>query len=93
MEIKTEFAYPPPILHSLPDTLPSQGSLCIELYEGIPVIRASFYVQERVETLLEKHQESGLSGSETEELDQYEEMDDYLSFLNRIVRNLYKFRG
>lgn len=88
--MKTEFAYPPPMLHSLPDTLPSQGSLCIELHEGIPVIRASFYVQERVETLLEKHRESGLSGSETEELDQYEEMDDYLSFLNRIVRNLYQ---
>jgi hypothetical protein len=29
-----------------------------------------------------------LSPEETDELNRYEEIDDYLSFLNRIVRNL-----
>jgi len=81
---------PPPRLNSLPGTLPTEGALCIELQEGIPVIRASSSVQKRIETLLIRQRESGLSESETEELDRYEEIDDYLSFLNRIARNCYE---
>jgi uncharacterized protein YnzC (UPF0291/DUF896 family) len=45
-------------------------------------------VQKRIATLLRKQQESKLSAEETEELKGYEEIDDYLSFLNRVVRNL-----
>jgi len=32
---------------------------------------------------------SRLSVEEEQELDSYEEIDDYLSFLNRVVRNLH----
>ncbi|MCG2769462.1 MAG: hypothetical protein L6435_13940, partial [Anaerolineae bacterium] len=35
-----------------------------------------------------KQKASRLSAEEEQELDRYEEVDDYLSFLNRIVRNL-----
>lgn len=87
--MEAAFAHPLPKLHSLPDTLPMEGALRIELQEGIPIIRASSYVQNQIETLLRKQQETGLSEKETEEFDRYEEIDDYLSFLNRIVRNLY----
>lgn len=59
------------------------------MYQGIPVIKASSHVQDRIESLIDKNKESGLSETETEELDRYEEMDDFLSFLNRVIRNLY----
>jgi hypothetical protein len=88
--MRTEFAFPVPRLNSLPATLPAEGALCIELHEGIPVIRASSTVQSRIENLLVRQRESGLSEIESEELDRYEEIDDYLSFLNRIARNFYE---
>jgi hypothetical protein len=81
---------PLPRLNSLPAALSAEGALCIELQEGIPVIRASSSVQSRIENLLGRQQESGLSESESEELDRYEEIDDYLSFLNRVARNFYE---
>ncbi len=34
-----------------------------------------------------------LAGIEQEELASYEEIDDYLSFLNRLTRNLYVEAG
>jgi uncharacterized protein YnzC (UPF0291/DUF896 family) len=61
----------------------------IELEEGIPMFRATAIVQTRVEELLNKQQESPLSEEEEQELDRYEEVDDYLSFVNRTVRNLF----
>ena len=79
---------PFPELHTLPATLPLEGAVRIELQENIPIFRASAYVQERIETLLLKQQEASLTEEELEELNQYEEIDDYLSFLNRVVRNL-----
>lgn len=88
--MRTESVIPLPRLSSLPGTLPAEGALCIELQEGIPVIRASVSVQNRIETLLTRQQESELSATEAEELDRYEEIDDYLSFLNRIARNFYE---
>ena len=60
----------------------------IELEEGVPIFRASKRVQERIETLLEKQQKRKLSQQEEHELDAYEEIDDYLSLLNRLVRDL-----
>jgi uncharacterized protein YnzC (UPF0291/DUF896 family) len=38
--------------------------------------------------LLTKKQDVGLTEREEEELERYEEVDDYLSFFNRVVRNL-----
>ncbi len=70
--------------------LPLEGAVRIELVEGVPIFRASSVVQERIETLLFEQQISQLTPDEEQELDSYEEMDDYLSFLNRIVRNLFQ---
>ncbi|MFM7449900.1 MAG: hypothetical protein ACKO24_15055 [Leptolyngbyaceae cyanobacterium] len=77
-----------PKLHSLPASLPIEGAVRIELEEGIPIFRASGAVQSRIEALLIKQQELPLSQEEEQELDRYEEMDDYLSFVNRTLRNL-----
>ena len=77
-----------PRLGGLPTTLPKEGAVSLELVEGAPVFRASAKVQTRVETLLDKQQTTRLSQEETRELDRYEEFDDYLSTLNRLVRNL-----
>jgi len=84
----TTSVYPIPKLHRLPVTLPLDGAVRIELEEGVPVFRASASVQERIEALLRKQEERGLTKEEEEELDRYEEIDDYLSFVNRVVRNL-----
>jgi len=39
---------------------------------------------------LSKQKTSQLNTEEDKELDCYEEIDDYLSFLNRVVRNLFQ---
>ncbi|HRJ44969.1 MAG: hypothetical protein KJZ86_07330 [Caldilineaceae bacterium] len=56
--------------------------------EGILILRASRAVQTRIENLLERQRESGLNASEDAELDAYAKMDDYLSFFNRVSRNI-----
>ncbi|MCX6028282.1 MAG: hypothetical protein NT169_03140 [Chloroflexi bacterium] len=77
-----------PRLGGLPTTLPKEGAVSLELVEGAPVFRASAKVQTRIETLLDKQKATQLSQEETRELDRYEDFDDYLSYLNRLVRNL-----
>jgi hypothetical protein len=77
-----------PTLQSLTATLPLEGAISIELQEGIPIFRASNSVQNRIEALLAKQQISLLNPQEEQELDGYEEIDDYLSFLNRLARNI-----
>ena len=79
---------PLPRLRALPATFPLEGAVRIELEEGIPVFRASGSIQARIEALMLKEQAVGLTAQEDEELDRYEEVDDYLSFVNRVVRNL-----
>lgn len=74
-------------LHYLPENFPLDNAVRIELVEGIPIFRASNQVQQRIETLIYKQQDSTLSVEEEKELDRYEELDDYLSFVNRIIRN------
>jgi len=76
-------------LHSLPNTLPSEGAICIELAEGIPIFRVSKKVHNRIEMLLVKEKESTLNREEHKELNEYEELDDYISLVNRLVRNIY----
>ena len=80
--------YPFPKLQALPVTLPIEGAVRIEIEEGSPIFRASNSVQRRIEELLQKNQDAGLTAIESDELDRYEEIDDYLSFLNRVVRNV-----
>ena len=75
-------------LNNLPSTLPLEGAVSIELEEGIPVFRASNIVQTQIEALLDKQKAAPLNPEEERELDYYEEIDDYLSFVNRTLRNL-----
>jgi len=79
---------PLPRLRVLPTTLPLEGAVRIELEEGVPIFRASNSIQARIEELLLKQREAGLTVEEKEEFDRYEEIDDYLSFVNRVIRNL-----
>ncbi len=74
-------------LRSFPLNLPLEGAVRIELVEGVPIFQASSLVQTRIEALLAKQQDDTLSPMEEEELDCYEDIDDYLSFVNRMVRN------
>ena len=76
-----------PRIQDLPASMPDEGAISIVLVEGIPIFRAAPAVQSRVETLLEKLHERGLSNAESEELERYQDIDDYLSYLNRLVRN------
>lgn len=77
-----------PILHGLPLTLPRDGAVQLEFEQGVLIFRVSQAVQDRIEALLGKQNTAGLSQGEAEELEQYEEIDDYLSFTNRLLRNL-----
>lgn len=74
-------------IHNLSENLPLDNAVSIELVEGIPIFRASNRVQQRINSLIYKQQDCSLSLEEEKELDKYEELDDYLSFVNRIIRN------
>ncbi len=87
----TIVVHPLPKLHVLPTTFPLEGAVRIELEEGVPVFRASSSVQNRIKDLLVKNRKEGLTTAEEEELDRYEEIDSYLSFINRVTRNLMEF--
>ncbi|MEG4393684.1 hypothetical protein [Microcoleus sp. BROC3] len=78
-----------PKLENLRDILPLEGAVRIELVEGIPIFRASTAVKNRIQELLDKQQTLPLNAEEEQELNLYEEIDDYLSFVNRTVRNLF----
>lgn len=80
--------YLPLKLHHLPNSLPIEGAVRIELVEGLPIFRASSLVLERIETLIAKQKESALTNEEEKELDEYKELDDYLTLVNRIIRNV-----
>lgn len=77
-----------PKLKGLPVSLPRESAIEVEIEEGVLILRASKIAQERIEELLDKQKTAKLTESEENELDQYEEIDDYLSFLNRLTRNL-----
>ncbi|MCU0569972.1 MAG: hypothetical protein MUF49_25785 [Oculatellaceae cyanobacterium Prado106] len=77
----------PSKLQTLPHTFPIEGAIRLELEEGLPLFRASSLIQSRIEELLSKQQSSPLTVEEDEELDLYEAIDDYLSLVNRTVRN------
>ena len=78
-----------PKLENLRDILPIEGAVRIELVEGIPIFKASTAVKNRIQELLDKQQTLPLNPDEEQELNLYEEIDDYLSFVNRTVRNIF----
>jgi len=82
-----------PRLHSLPVSLPRGNAVEIELEAGVMIFRASEIAQGRIEDLLLKQKESRIDEAEETELQQYEKIDDYLSFLNRLTRNLAQIQN
>jgi hypothetical protein len=76
-----------PKLKRFPLMLPSENLVRIELQEGGPIFKATHAVQKRIELLLAKQRQEGLTLAEREELGGYEELDDYLSLANRFMRN------
>ncbi|CAD5957086.1 hypothetical protein PA905_00620 [Planktothrix agardhii CCAP 1459/11A] len=78
-----------PKLETLPENFSLEGIISITLIEGITIFRASEKIQSRIETLLERQKKAVLTLEEEKELDAYEELDDYLSLVNRTIRNLY----
>jgi len=85
----------PPYLETLAKALPLEDAVRIELREGVPVFRARPRIQERIEELLEKEKQptSPLTEGEERELLQYEELDEFLSLVNRLVRNSMRAGG
>ncbi len=77
-----------PKLKALPKSLPLEHAISIELQEGVPIFKASSDIQSRIEELLLKQKKLKLTKKEGRELSLYEELDDYLSFANRIIRNI-----
>lgn len=72
---------------ALTQNLLLDGAISIELQDGIMIFRASHHLQQRIENLINQQQETPLTEIETQELDSYAEIDDYLSFVNRMIRN------
>lgn len=77
----------PPDLRVLVDTLPLENGARIDLCEGVPVFRAPHELVARIEELLAAQQSRALSQDEKVELERYEGLDDFLSLVNRLVRN------
>ena len=72
---------------TLPKNLPLDGAIAIALQDGVMIFRASQNIQKRIENLLDKREETQLTEIEEQELDDFAAIDDYLSFVNRIIRN------
>jgi hypothetical protein len=82
-----------PTLKSLPAHLPIDGAVRIELEEGVPIFRVTDRIQARIEELLDSRRDVSLTQAGEQELDSYEEIDDYLSFVNRTMRNLFVLKS
>ena len=74
-------------LQALIDVLPIEHGARLDLSEGVPIFRAPHEMQGRIEELLLAQQSGPLSDAEKQELDRYESLDDFLSLVNRLVRN------
>ena len=83
----------PPHLQMLAKALPLEDAVRIELREGVPVFRAQPRIQDRIEELLEKQPTLPLTEGEERELLQYEELDEFLTLVNRLVRNSIRAGG
>ncbi len=64
-----------------------ENSVRLESEQGVVIFRASKEMQTRIEDLLEKNKSDSLTKNEEIELSAYEEIDDYLSHVNRLIRN------
>jgi hypothetical protein len=66
-------------------------SVMLNSDEAIPILHASPSMQARIEDLLNKARYVPLSEVEEAELDAYAEVDDCLSVLNRVIRNIQEY--
>lgn len=73
---------------TLPKNLPVDSAIAITLQDGVMMFCASQNIQQRIENLLDKREETPLTETEEQELDNFEAIDDYLSFVNRMIRNM-----
>lgn len=76
-----------PKLPHLPGSPARNNAVEIKLEKEVLIFRASESIRNRIEDLLNKRKEVSLSESEKNELQEYEEIDDYLIYLNRLTRN------
>lgn len=74
-------------LNSLPQTLPRENAVELVLEQGVIIFRASSMVQNHIEELVDRQKSGLLTANEISELDAFEEIDDYLSHVNRLIRN------
>lgn len=77
-----------PKIHALPSAMEPDSAVRVELREGALVFKTSEQMCEQIDLLLTKEKQGKLTADEKSELDHFEEVDDYLSFLNRLTRNL-----
>ena len=75
-------------LKGLPAAFRREGAIDLTVEQGVIILRASKAVQTRIESLVRKNRTTKLTQAEKRELQQYEQIDDYLSLLNRLSRNL-----
>ena len=82
-------------LHRLPNSLPSEGSIGLELVKGVLVFRISTKIQNRIETLIAQKTKPALTSEEETELDQYQQFVDYLNLVNETIKKafLYPLQG
>ena len=74
-------------LERLPKTLPIEGAVRIKLAKGVLIFRASRLFEERIEILKAQKNESELTSEELQELQDYEELNNYLIWVNQMLGN------
>jgi len=79
-----------PKLKNLPRSMTEENAVRLEFEQGVVIFRASREIQDRLENLLEKDKSGGLTADEMKELEVYGEIDDYLSHVNRLIRNSFE---
>ena len=72
-------------LERLPKTLPREGAVRVELAQGVLVFRASRFFLERIGILTAKRNVAELTSEELQELQDYEELNNYLSWVNQTI--------
>jgi hypothetical protein len=78
-------------LPQLPNSLPSEGSVRIELVNGLLIFSASIQTQARIKTLTSQQQASNLTSEEQTELDGYREFISYLNLVNETMKNTFLY--
>jgi uncharacterized protein YnzC (UPF0291/DUF896 family) len=79
-----------PNIKKLPKSLINSQTVNLKIEQGVVIFRASAEMQNRIEDLLDKVKSDSLTKKEAEELEVFAEIDDYLSHVNRLIRNSYE---